>query len=384
MRMVQKPIDRQIDRDQRRIGTMQSHTELGGDGMATTWKTLVSSLLVVILLLGGGLVFAPTAQAREAILFPLITTETGKFTFITIMNDGFDPATTSLHFTYATKPTPIVNTAGCDHFDGDVVTTPADMMIFEVGGKVKTDPPSNVLFEGTAPVTSTALILGAANNIGFLIVEQLASNSVLGGVETVIDAATGLFWSYSTQWSTNTTADFGGIDGNNPSEGTFDLKYLSWYPSSIVTTSWYVLPLSTRAVMAPSGGGGVRLGLRTKTDHLPTPALEGAYDLDEAFFSGGRRPVVRCFGFLTRADFLQPGVLAATAGGGYTTIQSVAVTVGTDSFVSGPYTVFKLMFSTALGAPMSTLNQECDHQPKFLPTLGLTTSITVGGNGAGE
>src|SRR5712691_4856045 len=146
-------------------------------GMRTLKKGL-SCLLVLNLLLGGGLVFAPKADALQSILFPFVTTEASKFTFITIENDGaatFGPA--SLHFTYAMKAVPIVNKAGCEHFDGDVSTTPVDMMIFEVNRKVVDASGTTALFEGgtTAPITSTPLAFPVVDRQGFLIVEQNAT-----------------------------------------------------------------------------------------------------------------------------------------------------------------------------------------------------------------
>ena len=124
-------------------------------------RLFTSGLLGVGLVLSGGVALA---QNSAAVLFPFVTTETGKFTFITIKNTGSSTAGTPIaayHFTYAMKAAPIVNKAECEHFDGDAVTTPADMMIFEVGGKVTTDAGTSALFEGglTAPVTSRPLTL---------------------------------------------------------------------------------------------------------------------------------------------------------------------------------------------------------------------------------
>jgi hypothetical protein len=74
------------------------------------------------------------------------------------------------------------------------------------------------------------------------------------------------------------------------------------------------VPLGDRATMA--GSDGIRLALRTATNSAPN--LHGAYDLDERFFSGGKQPVVRCLGLLTRSDVLQSDVDASTLAGGFT------------------------------------------------------------------
>ncbi len=362
-----------------------------------TLKKGLSCLLVLNLLLGGGLVFAPKADALSSILFPFITTEASKFTFITIENDGAAPApgAAGLHFTYAMKAVPIVNKAGCEHFDGDVDTTPTDMMIFEANRKVVDASGTTALFEGgtTAPITSAPLAFPVADRVGFLIVEQNIATGLggayLAGTAAVIDSGTGLTFSYSTQFTTaaiSPNPDFSAIDGGvygggapvGPTGVGFSgFKAATWYPTTAVATSWFVLPLSTRLIMAPSGGGGIRLGLRTATDHLPTPNLQGAYDLDEHFFSGGKSTTIRCFGVVTRGDLLQGAVDAATAGGGFTFVVSNGATTtlaATDAVDPGgvynptPFTLIKLQSTSVLGSPKATEHAEPDHNPCFNPS----------------
>jgi hypothetical protein len=336
----------------------------------------------------------------SGLLFPFITTEVGKFTFITINNDGAGaPFGTpgaligSLHFTYATKPVPILNRTGCLHFDGDAFTTDVDMMIFEVNKKVTAPGGKAALFEpgAGAPTTSVPLTLPSADRVGFLIVEQNipGSGAYLFGTAAVIDAAAGLAFSYSTNTFTAFPAanpNFTAIDGGRynggiapgpTTVGFSGFKNVAWYPTSVVTTSWYILPLSTRSVMSPGGGGGIRLGLRTATDHLPAPNLEGAYDLDERFFSGGRRTNVRCFGVINRTDILGPDVDISTAGGGFTFLAANGATVtlgATDTQDPGgvynpsPFMALKIQSTTALGGVRSAIHQEADHDPCFNPT----------------
>lgn len=353
--------------------------------MRTGW-TKLSSLLVVILLLGGSLVFAPKAEALRSVLFPFITTEAGKFTFIMVTNDGSASGFTGvLHFSYATKAVPaggvvaIDRTAGCAHFDGDGTTTRGDAFIYEANGKVQTDAPSFVLFEGAAPTTSSALPLLASGQAGFLIIsEPLGTDAYLYGWETVVDSASGLTWTTSTDFLTAGTAflgdtdplgDFSRIDGSLG--GFADRKFTSWYPTSIVTPSWFVLPLSSGSTMAPTGGGGIRRAIRTSVDHGiggVAADTQGAFDLDEQFFSGGKTVTVRCFGFFTLADLLQPGVVAATAGGGQLSVIKTSATVGTDVFDPGAYLLYRVMSTTALGGTKTTINREPTHSPSFCTT----------------
>jgi hypothetical protein len=390
-----------------------------------TLKKGLSCLLVLNLLLGGGLIFAPKADALQGLLFPFVTTETGKFTFITITNDGGGASTfgipvgvtpPNLHFTYAYKPTPINNTAACIHFDGDVLTTDTDMMIFEVNRKVTGPGGSTALFEPgagvpTPPVTSTPLALTPGVDAqAFLIVEPNLPRTVfLFGTAAIIDAATGLAASYSTNTftatgtglspnaagptpgaATGTGPDFTAIDGGVYGPGgqggtpvgtggvSFSgFKNVAWYPTSVVTSSWFILPLSTRANMIPGTGGGIRWAGRTSSDHLPGPNSQGAFDLDERFFSGGLSPRVRCFGLLTRASFLSGGSDTSTVNGGHTFLAGNGTVITTNSidptdplanYIGHPFMALKFQTTSALGAIKSAVHQEADHSPCFNPS----------------
>lgn len=362
--------------------------------MKQWWKASGCRLFVAVVAVvtaSMGLTGPVEADSPVALLFPFITTEAGKFTFITIENNGFfgsPGGTFSYHFTYATKAVPVENRAGCDHFDSEAETTPSDMMIFEVSGKVKTDPPSNVLFEGAGPDTSTAVVYPLQNRIGFLIVDQSTSPDgpagLIYGTAVIVDSASGLTWSYSTNYLNSDIfpdPDFSGIDGHTFIVAGDDFsptgaKVATWYPASLVTTGWYVLPLSSGSVMASAGGGGIRLGLQAFD---PVTGSEGAFDLDEQLFSGGRRTPVRCLGIVTRADLLQPGVLATTDGGGWSLIAGVLgpsplILSPTDPVDPGgvygpePFTMFKIQSATALGALKTTVHQEPDLFPCFDPT----------------
>jgi hypothetical protein len=178
---------------------------------------------------------------------------------------------------------------------------------------------------------------------------------------------------------------FSAIDGGKYSGGApvgpggvglSGFKNATWYPASVVTTSWFVLPLGDRATMTPALGGGIRLALRTATDHLPSPNLHGAYDLDERFFSGGNVPLVRCFGVLTRSDLLPSATALATVGGRFTFVAGSGDPVtlpGPDPldsggvYTAGPFSLFKFQTTTALGAPAVATHKEPDHNPCFNP-----------------
>lgn len=369
--------------------------------MLRVGRWFASGLLVVGLLLAAG---AAVAQNPAAVLFPFVTTETGKFTFIALRNTGSSTSGTPItayHFTYAMKPVltsspvgahPVENKAGCEHFDGDVLTTPADLMIFEAGRKVVDPSGTTALFEGgtTAPVTSAPLAFPTAGRAGFLIVETNTPvvDSIFG-TETVIDSAAGLAVSMSTAFLSSTiptNPDFSGIDGSTvlpPPIGPTGYKNVSWFPTNIAETSWFVIPLGGRAAMAPSGGGGLRVGLTPRSPVLPTPGLGGAYDLDEHFFSGSKITPVRCFGYINRNDILQPGTDAAVAGGGWMAVASSPLTLAASdpvdpsgSYLNQPFMMIAGQESAALGTPKMTVHREPDLTPCF---SGSGFSVGCGG-----
>jgi len=361
-------------------------------------RRFASGLLVVGLVLCGSLASAQVVvgPGNAALLFPYVTTEAGKFTFITINNVGLSTLGTPIpayHFSYAMKPVTgapnhVVNKAGCEHFDADVVTTPADMMIFEVGGKVTTDAGTSALFEGglTAPVTSLPLTFPVAGRVGFLIVEtNTPVVDSLFGTTTLIDSAAGLVVSLSTDFLSSaiaTNPDFSGIDGAAvlPGIGATGFKALSWFPTDIIDTSWFVIPLGDRVTMAPPGGGGIRRAIVPYAPVLPAPGVQGAHDLDEQFFSGGKTAPVRCFGYIDRDEILQPGTDLATAGGGWTAVASTLLTLPASdlvdpsgSYTPGPFLMIAGQVSAALGAPMMTVHRVPDLVPCFSPAgFGLT------------
>ena len=213
--------------------------------------------------------------------------------------------------------------------------------------------------------------------MGFLIVETPApvDDSIFGTV-TVIDAAAGLAVSMSTAFYSSTiptNPDFSGIDGNTvlPAPiGATGYKVISWFPTSLVDTSWFVIPLGDRVTMG--GGGGIRRALTLRSPVLPAPGIAGAYDLDERFLSGGKISPVRCFGLITRADLLQPGVDVSTQGGGWTAVASTTVTLAVNDSVDpggiyppGPFLMIAAQRSTALGPVRTTLHREPDLTPCF-------------------
>lgn len=339
---------------------------------------------VTAALVAGGLLGVGTQTAHaDSILFPYLNTNAGVFSFVTIANDGVDEfsSVTGYHFTYGHKSNPIANRRGCNHLDFNVVTTPADMMTFEVAGKVT--EPGGVLFEGgsTAPVTSSVSLNLTSNQTAFLAVEPLGTNGAselsgalqLTGWAEVIDTAANMTLAYST-------SGFGVNDSSNPDFALSNVgtvyQYISWYPTAFVTTSWHVLPTGLLSSMTPAIGGGLRVAV--SAHHY---GVGGAFNRDEAFISGTRTSAVRCFGVVTRNDLMQPGTVTATDNGGWSFLYSDGFTTvtlpPTDPDDPGGFygeqevVTHRVQTATAATglAPRTAINREADWAPTYNITL---------------
>lgn len=276
-------------------------------------KHLKSS--VTAALVAGGLVGLAAQPAHaDSLLFPYLNTNTGTYSFVTLVNDGLTQNATisGYYLQYGHKPNPVVQRRGCNFMSTNVDTTPADMMTWEVNAKVN-DAGNNVLFENPAP--NTSWIPGAfvlpANQTAWLIAEPLgagadeADNVRVWGWAEVIDTAANLNLAYSTHNfandnDTSVTNDFRNVSGTWSS--------WSWYPTTYVSTSWHVLLLGTRAAMT----GNIR-GAIEAWDGL----LFGATNRDEQHFDASSKKTIRCFAIVTRGNVLQPGTVSATDDGGW-------------------------------------------------------------------
>lgn len=330
-------------------------------------KKLVAAATCTALTVGLGM---QAAQATS-ILFPYLSTQAGVYSFVTIVNNNQDGSLyTGYHMSYAhkTMATPFPNASSCNHLDGNTTTTMNDMMTFEVGGKVL-DAGSPVLFESAAPITSTALTLsGLSNQIAFLIVEptpvgpQGAGRANLYGWADVIDTASNMTLNYSTDFLNN-------IIDNDPNFINLDAatgwRAAQWYPPTYVTTAWHILPLGTRAAMAPAGGGGLSAGLFATVNNANTLA---AYNRDEAGFSGSYSVGVKCFGIIDTASVLMPGVIANTTLGGTMMLEDVVI-AGPPAYAALPFLAHKIQTATpAAGVGLRVgINREPSAWPAFAP-----------------
>lgn len=314
----------------------------------TFQKTLIAASVGAVLAAASVAAHAGT-PATTNLLFPYITTKAGAFTFISISNQygTATPAATStapLHFTYATKTVGSDVNAVCDHTDGDGRTTPNDLMQFEVQNKISL--PTMFGDTTSSPKYFTEGAAGA-NREGFLVVNNANgsrygtsaayANLRLYGEARIIDTTTGLYFGYSTD-DLHTMAMFDQdatplfSDPSGPDSGT--TKVLSWFPTSIVNTSVYVVPLSSEWNMAYTGNVRTHVKLvggdTIRNGVLEASTFGGHYNNNELFQSHETPRGVTCFGSITRDQLVGSLNNAWSANGGWGNLTSVGhATAGT-------------------------------------------------------
>lgn len=305
------------------------------------------------------------------LLFPYITTKAGAFTFISITSQfgTATPASTvaaPLHFTYATKAVGADVNSACDHTDGDGRTTPNDLMQFEVQNKINlpaaygdTTSSPKYLTEGSAGLNREGFLV-VNNNVGSTYGTSSAYAGLrLYGEARVIDTTTGLYFGYSTD-DLHTSAfvddkpqfaDLSGPDMSTPDSATTD-KVLSWFPTSIVNTSVYLVPLHHEWHMAYNGNVRTHVKLaggdtKGADGMIKYSTFGGHYNNNELFQSHETPRGVTCFGSITREQLVGSLNNTWSANGGWANLRAVGhSTTGTVPSMSA--VIYKQESTTAV------------------------------------
>lgn len=322
-------------------------------------KNLIAASVGAVLAAGSMVATAGTPGTTN-LLFPYVTTQTGSYTFISITALGGVAANPRVHFTYAMKATSAANSAVCVHLDGDATMTPNDLMQFEIQNKVNM---ATTFGDTTSVAKYFPNTAAAANQHGMLIVNNdAAAGGTYGGAAAylaanlygearIINTASGLAAGYSTDDLHTTGAaspDFA-LAGAGPDNG-LSTKVISWFPDPTVSTSWFVEPLDTEAVMAFAGNASQAYGV-----YDSTATFLGHYNNNETFQSSTATAGVTCLGTFDRATLL--GALNApwSANGGWGVFALSAVPVPATATGS---LIYKMESTTALGGTTSFITRE--------------------------
>lgn len=321
-------------------------------------KNLIAASVGAVLAAGSMVANAGTPGTTN-LLFPYVTTATGSYTFISIAALGGAAASPAVHFTYAMKATSAANSAVCTHLDGDAVMTPNDLLQFEIQNKVD----MKTTFGDT---TSTAKFFpntaAAANQHGMLVVNNdvLAGgtyggaaaylNAPLYGEARIISTSTGLAAGYSTDDLHTTAAASPNFAAAAGPDGGLATKVISWFPDPTVSTSWFVEPLDTEAVMAFAGNATQTYGV-----YDATAAFLGHYNNNEGFQSSTATAGVTCLGTFDRATLLGALNSPWSANGGWGVFALSAAPVPVTATGS---LIYKMESTTALGGTTSFITRE--------------------------
>ena len=337
-------------------------------------KTFKKTLLVAAV----AALSASASMAAEVgttnLLFPYVSSGSSAYTFLTVGNGGTTNTATTVHFVYGMKAATAANSTGCEHGDGNGTLTASDVMQFEMSGKVALPTAlANGDTNNSFPWT------GGADKVGFLMLNNQASNGdQLYGSAVVVDTASGLRMAYSTQgyntdsaanpdYTINNSGAAGGPEPLNNVDvtatgltGYSSNHVVSWYATPTVTSSWYVIPLGTEAKMSPSSAIGGVVGTYSMVN--ATADTGGAYDMKEAFSSGGLSTAVTCYGSVTRDLMLQSLALANTAKGGWAGLASNVTTASSGGVNPNHSLVYSVQTTSAINGSASNFINRVTHR----------------------
>jgi hypothetical protein len=259
----------------------------------TFQKTLIAAATGVVMLSAAG-----TASANS-LLFPYFTTATGAQSVLTLTNTGAAAASQAVHYVYNYG-------SGCTHYDANGSLTANDTLSHSIADK-NTAGGFGVAVSGD---TSKAVYFPTKDTTGFLVVSSKSTGSTdaLRGHMVIVDPASGLSVAYpgiDNALDTSVAANegnFAGIaDKNFP---------LSWYPSSMVTTSWYSVVAGDMSGVIASGSNW------TGTATFSNQGI--VYDNEETAYSGTVSKSITCLGTIVPTDLMtgaQKDVIGTAKGG---------------------------------------------------------------------
>ncbi len=254
----------------------------------TFQKTLIAAAAGVALMSAVG-----TASANS-LLFPYFTTESGNTSIVSLYG-GTNQGTTStaIHYVYNYG-------SACTHFDGLGKLTANDLLQHTVGSTA-----AGGFGKVVAADTSVPFYL-PVKDYGFLVVTSRDAVGQITGDMIVYNPTAGIVTSYPA-------VDNGALDSSVASgnEGNFnsitDTRFnLGFYPTSLVTTSWYgvVVGNMNAAITAGSNWLGAAKIANGGAGATNTGGVFGVYDNDENALSGAMTKSLVCGGIVNPSDLM--------------------------------------------------------------------------------
>ncbi|MES2949205.1 MAG: hypothetical protein V4858_11765 [Pseudomonadota bacterium] len=341
-------------------------------------KTFKKTLLVAAVAALSASASMASETGKTNLMFPYVSSGANAYTFLTISNGGTQSTAATVHFIYGMKATTATNATGCEHGDGNGTLTANDVLQFEMSNKLNL-----VTALANGDTNNSFPWTGGADKAGFLLLNNdgpapIAGQNSLYGSAVVVDTASGLRLAYSTQgfntdssqapdYTINNTGVAGGpepLNGATPTATgltTASLNHqLTWYATPTVSTSWFVIPLGTEALMSPSSSVGGVTGSFSMTSS--DGATGGAYDMKEAFSSGALSTTVTCYGTITRDLMLQSTALANSAKGGMASLATTVTTASSGGVNANKAMVFQNQSTTAINGSATNFINRAAHR----------------------
>ena len=240
-----------------------------------------------------------SAANANSLLFPYWTTNNGAQSALSLSTDGSVGGARAIHYVYNYGPS-------CTHYDAYGSMTGNDLLQQSVAS-----PAAGGYGLAVSSDKSTPVYFPLANQTGFLVVTDTTSTSTtaISGDMAIVDPSTGLVASYAA--TSNALATDSANDAAN--EGNFtavtNTSYgLSFYPQSLVQTSWYSIVMGNMNNAIANGRGW------TATAKVSNAGA--VYNNDEAPFSGTSDKTITCAGSVAPTDLMTTAQAAAVGPNG--------------------------------------------------------------------
>jgi len=302
--------------------------------------------IAAVSVIGAAISVTGVAQANNSLLFPFVTTSSTAYTFVTVLENPYpeeglptypDNRDIRYHVSFMGKEVNASSTEQCDFWDASGFMKQGGLAQWEAGDRF--DLPSEFGDEnGFEPR------FFPQNRQGFMIVEYDLPGSAVGqlhGEAQIVDTATGLVMSYPALNKAGEQPDF--------SEDAGSEFIMSWMPLENVSTSWYVLPLGTRAEMMKMYDG-----IKAKVFPRGNVQNMGTYTRNSQYSSGVRSQELTCLGIFSVDDMIPSYIYD----GGWTTLKTMkpdALENSIDKADAQPAQIWKATQSNSLGAPVSSM-----------------------------
>jgi len=246
----------------------------------TFQKTLIAAAAGVALMSAVG-----TASANS-LLFPYFTTEAGNTSILSVYGGtGMGTAAGSVHYVYNYG-------SACTHYDGLGKLTANDVMQHSIASTAAGGFGKVVAADTSAPFYLPV------KDYGFLVLSSKVAAGQITGDMIVYNPTSGIVTSYAG-------IDNGILDTTGANEGNFnniaDTKFnLGFYPTSLVTTSWYGVVAGNMNAAIVAGANWAGKATLSNT----AGGVSGVYDNDENFVSGAMTKSLTCSGMVAPADLM--------------------------------------------------------------------------------